>query len=169
MIISLIVAMDENRGIGKAGYLPWHLPADLKRFKSLTTGHHLIMGRKTFDSIGRVLPGRTSIIITRNPAFLPTIPGSAHLKVAYSLGEALSIAEATGESEAFIIGGGEIFNQAMPLADRIYLTLVHTQLPCDTFFPELDPLAWQILEEITQAADDRNIYPTTYQALERRS
>jgi dihydrofolate reductase len=168
MIISLIVAMDENRGIGRAGSLPWHLPADLKRFKELTTGHYLIMGRKTFDSIGRALPGRTSIIITRNRSFLPAISDLTQLKIAHSLGEALSIAEAAGESEAFIIGGGEIFQQAMPLADRIYLTQIHAQLPCDTFFPELDPSEWQIREEIYQAADDRNIYPTTFQALLRR-
>ena len=168
MIVSLIVAMDEQRGIGQAGALPWHLPADLKRFKSLTTGHHLIMGRKTFDSIGRVLPQRTSIIITRNLTYDPGLPPTPLLKITHSLQQAISLAQASGDSEVFIIGGGEIFIQALSLADRIYLTRVETRLPCDTFFPELDPQTWQIVQDIHMPADDRNPYSTTFQVLNRR-
>ncbi len=131
MIVSMIVAMEENRGIGFQNRIPWHLGTDLKRFKELTMGHTLIMGRKTFESIGRPLPGRPIIVLTRNPGFHPE-----GVQVAQSLDQALQIAEERGESEVFIAGGEEIFNQAMSRADRIYLTRVEAHLSADTFFPQ---------------------------------
>jgi len=162
MIISIIVAMDEQRGIGKEGRLPWHLSADLKRFKSLTMGHYLIMGRKTFESIGRPLPGRTMIIITRNRSY-----AAEGCLIAASLKAAMAIAEERGESEAFIAGGGEIFTQALPLADRIYLTLVHAVVEADVFFPEYEPKEWIEAEHSYHLADERNQFPLTFKVLER--
>jgi dihydrofolate reductase len=128
--VSLIVAMAKNRVIGANGRLPWHLSSDLKRFKALTMGHHIIMGRKTFESIGRLLPGRTTIVITRNPGW--KFEGAV---VADSLQRALDLA--SGDSEVFVIGGQEVFREALPLADRIYLTEIDRDFEGDTFFPEL--------------------------------
>jgi dihydrofolate reductase len=163
MIISLIVAMDEGRGIGKDNHIPWRLSADLKRFKALTMGHHLIMGRKTYESIGRPLPGRTTLIITRNLNYQ-----AEGCQIAHSLKGALELARTDGEDEAFIIGGGEIFKHALPLADRIYLTQVRARLDCDTFFPDFDLGDWQISEESCQPADEKNQFATTYQLLIRK-
>ena len=164
MIISIIVAMDEQRGIGKGGRLPWHLSADLKRFKRLTMGHHLIMGRKTYESIGRPLPGRTMIVITRNQRY--TAEGCL---IAASLKAALAIAEQSGETEAFIAGGGQVFAQALPFADRIYLTLVHAVTEADVFFPELEPKGWIEAEYSYHLADERNQFPSTFKVLEIRN
>lgn len=168
MIISLIVAMDENNGIGKAGALPWRLSDDLKRFKALTMGHAMLMGRKTYDSIGRPLPGRTTYVVSRNLASIAGLAGQYPDGALYGCGSieaALEAIEASGESEVFIIGGGEIFTQALPLADRVYLTRVQAKLGCDTFFPEIDLDEWQVVEETEHSADEKNEYPTTYQAL----
>ena len=162
MLISLIVAMDEKRGIGRAGRLPWHLRDDLKRFKQLTTGHHLIVGRKTWESIGRPLPGRKIIVISHHSAYCA--PGC---QVVTSLAEALSLAEQTGESEAFIGGGGEIFAQALPLAGRIYLTQVHARCECDVFFPSFDLIEWLSDALETHPADQDNEFPFTFSIFER--
>ncbi len=162
MIISIIVAMDETRGIGVEGRLPWHLPADLKRFKSLTMGHHLIMGRKTFASIGRPLPGRTTIIVTRDQSFQPE-----GCLVAHSLETALEFARLDLEDNVFVIGGAEIFVQAIELADRIYLTQVHSSLPADVYFPEFAAADWQETESEYHPADEKNRYPFTYKTLAR--
>lgn len=162
MIISLIVAMDEQRGIGLDGGIPWHLPADLKRFKSITMGHHLIMGRKTYESIGNPLPGRTMIIVTRNTNYQPD-----GCLVANSLEEALGFARMGSESEVFIIGGGELFAEAIDHADRIYLSLVHTTLPADTFFPLISADEWQETETELVPADDKNKYAFTFKILIR--
>jgi len=162
VIISLIVAMDEKRGIGVDGHLPWHLPADLKRFKSLTMGHHLIMGRKTFESIGRPLPGRTTIIVTRNNSFQPE-----GCLVAHSLETALEFARLDLEDEVFIIGGGDIFVLAIELADRIYLTQVHTNLPADVYFPEFAAENWLEIDSEYHPADEKNPYPHTFKILQR--
>jgi dihydrofolate reductase len=129
MIISLIAAMSEERVIGREGKLPWHIPADLARFKSLTMGHPVVMGRKTFESIGKPLPGRRNIILSRT---LQQIEGC---QIVRSLPEAISAAE--GAEEIFICGGEEVFRQALPLCQRIYLTIVHEKYQGDTFFPEL--------------------------------
>ena len=162
MIISIIVAMDETRGIGLDGRLPWHLPADLKRFKSLTMGHHLIMGRKTFASIGRPLPGRTTIIVTRDQSFQPE-----GCLVAHSLETALEFARLDLEDDVFVIGGAEIFVQAIELADRIYLSQVHSSLPADVYFPEFAAADWQEIDSEYHPADEKNRYPFTYKTLAR--
>jgi len=149
--------MDEMGGIGKDNRLPWHLSSDLKRFKQLTLGHHLLMGRKTYETIGRPLPGRTTIVITRNPQYQ-----AAGCLVAPSLEEALGLARENGETEAFIAGGGEIFTLALPLADRIYLTRVHAQVEADVFFPPFSLEGWRQIETIEQPADEKNDYPARF-------
>ena len=140
MIISLIVALDEKGGIGKDNRLPWHINSDLKRFKSITMGHHLIMGRKTYETIDKPLPGRTTIIVTRNPNYHPD--GCISVK---SIEEALSVAKRNHESEVFIIGGGEIFRQSIDMADKIYLTNIHTVVNADTYFPEIEARSWKMV------------------------
>jgi dihydrofolate reductase len=162
MIVSLLVAMDEGRGIGKGGALPWHLGDDLRRFKRLTMDHHIIMGRKTYESIGRPLPDRITIIITRNPDYQVD-----SCLVVHSLQEALELAASRNEDEAFVIGGGEIFALALPLADRIYLTRVQANLDCDVFFPPLDLRSWVGGEETFHPADEKNDFPATFQILQR--
>ena len=137
--ISIIAALGKNRAIGKNNQLLWHLPEDLKRFKTLTMGHPVIMGRKTFDSIvsvlGKPLPDRTNIVITRNADW-----AYAGAEVAHTLEEALSAAKALGDSKVFIIGGAQIYAQALPLADRLYLTLVDAEKDADAFFPAYEHL-----------------------------
>jgi dihydrofolate reductase len=162
VIISLIVAMDQARGIGINNRIPWHISKDLKRFKHLTMGHHLIMGRKTYDSIGHPLAGRVSIVLTRNPQY--TLENAL---VSYSLNEALRIAEAGNDEEVFIIGGGEIFEISIPIADRVYLTEVHCIANCDTFFAELNSNEWAISEISYHLADDKNQFAHSFQILNR--
>jgi len=162
VIVSLIVAMDEQGGIGKDGQIPWHLSADLKRFKALTMGHHLIMGRITCESIGRALPGRTSIVLSRAADF--RYPSCL---IVDSLEDALDLAESRGESEVFIIGGGQIYSLALPFADRIYLTLVHVQINCDVLFPKIDKSQWAEVERVFHPVDEKNQYSSTFQLLER--
>lgn len=162
MIVSLIAAMAENRVIGRSHGLPWHLPADLQRFKALTMGHTVILGRKTFQSIGRVLPGRRWVVLTRDPAYRP-----AGVEIAPTLDEALR--RAAREPEVFIAGGGDVFAQALPRADRLYLTLVHAEVSGDTRFPELPRDHWRLVEEQQHAADDRHAYPFSFQRYERVS
>lgn len=136
MNISIIVAVAENGIIGSKNQLIWHIPNDLKRFKSLTMGHHMIMGRKTWESIGKALPGRISIVITRNPNY--KAEGAI---VTSSLQEALEIAKE--DSEVFVVGGGELYAQALPLANKLYLTRVHKAFEGDTSFPAIDPNQWK--------------------------
>ncbi|PIW26804.1 MAG: hypothetical protein COW30_13185 [Rhodospirillales bacterium CG15_BIG_FIL_POST_REV_8_21_14_020_66_15] len=136
-LVTLVVAMAENRCIGRDGGLPWHISTDLKRFKAVTMGHPMIMGRKTYLSIGRVLPGRPNIIVTRDRGF--RVDGA---EVVHSLEDALAAAAAHGTGEVMVIGGAEIFAQALPLADRLDICLVHADVPGDTFFPEIDAAHW---------------------------
>lgn len=132
--ISLITSLGtQTRLIGRDGTLPWRIPDDLKRFKALTMGHPIIMGRKTYESIGRALPGRTNIVITRSPDF-----SAVGVIVTHSLDVALEKAREIEEKEIFIIGGGEIFKQALPIADKLYLTLVDDDIKGDTYFPEYE-------------------------------
>ncbi len=159
-MVSLIVAVSRNGVIGADNKLLWHLPADLKRFKALTLGHHIVMGRKTFESIGRILPGRTTVVITRNPDRVP-----AGCLAAGSLAEALALC--TGDTEPFITGGGEIYRQALPVADRIYLTRVHADFEGDTGFPDPDPSAWSAVSEEHHPADDRNPWAFSFVTYER--
>ncbi len=133
--ITLIVATDAGRGIGAGNQMPWHLPEDLAHFKRLTNGHPIVMGRKTFDSIGRVLPNRRNIVVTRNRDWR-----HEGVETAASLADALALC---GDAPVFVIGGGQIFTEAMPLADRIELTEIGRRYACDTFFPELDAAAWR--------------------------
>jgi dihydrofolate reductase len=151
MIVSLIAAMDRNRGIGKDNQLPWRLPADLKRFRELTTGHHLIVGRKTYESIGKPLPGREMIIISRDAAYK-----AEGCIVTTSLEKALEIARGRGEQEVFIGGGAEIYRQAIDDGDRIYLTLIDAEVNADVFFPAFDKSQWVEKESQDHLADEKN-------------
>ena len=134
MSLTLVVAIDAQRGIGVNNHLPWHLPEDLAHFKRVTLGRPMIMGRKTFDSIGRPLPGRRNIVITRNPAWR-----HEGVEAVSSLEAAIALA---GGDEASIIGGAQIFAAALPLADRMIVTEIGDAFACDTFFPEIDPAVW---------------------------
>jgi dihydrofolate reductase len=175
MRISIIVAMDEARGIGRDNRLPWHLSADLKRFKSLTMGHHIVMGRKTYASIGRPLPGRTTIVVTRQSSYRglqgecspPHSPSGKDCLVVNSLRQALDLAGEQGEAEVFVIGGSEIFAQALGQADRIYLTQVHAKLPTDVQFPPLNLEHWVETARDYHPADEKNEYPFHFRILER--
>ena len=140
--VSIIVAMAKNRVIGARNKLPWHLSADLRRFKALTMGHHIIMGRRTFESIGRILPGRTSIVVTRDRSYRP-----AGLIVAHGVNDALALG--TGDDEIFVIGGEQLYREALPLADRIYLTEIDREFEGDRFFPEMERAAWQSISRET--------------------
>lgn len=164
MIISILVAMDEKRGIGKAGGLPWRLSADMRRFRELTMGHHIIVGRKTFQSIGRPLPGRQTIIVTRNESFKPE-----GCFVAGSVRQAISLAESRGESEAFICGGAEIYAHSLGRADRMLLTLVHADCDADTFFPEWNRADWVEVESEDHRADPKNQYPFTFKTFAKKA
>lgn len=129
--ISIIAVISENKALGKDNRLLWHIPEDMKRFKNITTGHPIIMGRKTFESLGRPLPNRTNIVITRNPSF--NVIGAVTVD---SLDKALESARQIEKDEIFIIGGGQIFREAMPVVDKLYLTIVEGKYEADTFFPE---------------------------------
>lgn len=163
MLRSIIVAIDEKRGIGLDNHLPWHLPSDLQHFKKTTLGHHLIMGRKTFLSLGTPLPKRTNIVLTQNPFYKPL----ADVVIAHSLEEAFLIAKNKGETEAFIIGGATIYRQSLPLADRLYLTLVHTQTKADVFFPEISPHNWTEDYSTHHPADENHPFAFTIKLLKR--
>jgi dihydrofolate reductase len=143
---SIIVAMSANHAIGKDNQLLWHIPEDLKRFKEITNGHHVIMGRKTFESIGRVLPGRQNIILTNDPNYVPA-DGAI---VAKSIDVAFDIAEKNGETEAFIIGGGEIYFQTIDIVDTIYLTKLLDNFDGDSFFPPIDFGNWTVRDNEIQ-------------------
>jgi dihydrofolate reductase len=165
MTLSAIVAIDKNRVIGKDDDIPWYLPADLKYFKRRTLNHHIIMGRKTFESIGRPLPKRTNIVVTRNPFFV-----ASSCLVAGSLQEAIDLARNNGEDEAFIIGGGTIYEQAMPLIDRLYLTEVDTAVENgEVFFPAVDPVVWSEVSSEAHQPDEKNPHAYTFKVLERKA
>lgn len=139
MKIALIVAMASNRAIGLNNQMPWHLSADLKRFKKITMGAPILMGRKTYESIGRLLPGRTNIIISRNPAY--SQPGCLVFNdVAKALDHCRDV------EQVFVIGGADFYTTMLPVADTLYLTQIHREFPGDTFFPELDPGQWLEVE-----------------------
>ncbi len=142
MRLSAIVAMAANRVIGAGNQLPWRLPADLARFKRLTMGHTLVLGRKTYESIGRPLPGRTFIVVTRQRDFAP-----AGVTVAHSVDEALALARARGDDEVFIAGGADVYAQTLDRIERLYLTRLERNVPGDTYFPEVDLSGWRLVEE----------------------
>ncbi|MCP3670217.1 MAG: type 3 dihydrofolate reductase [Gammaproteobacteria bacterium] len=159
-LISIIVAMAENRVIGSDNALPWHLPADLKHFKAMTLGKPIIMGRKTWESLPGKLPDRTHIIITANSDY-----AVADCVVVHSLEAAL---EAAGDvPEVMIVGGAMLYRQALPLADRLYLTLVEAQVEGDAWFPEYDPAQWQEIARQRHPSDGKNPYAYSFLALSR--
>jgi dihydrofolate reductase len=164
LILSILAAMDEQRGIGKDNQIPWKAPKDLKRFRSLTMGHHLIMGRKTCESIGTLLDGRTSIVLTHQLDFQAT-----GFLIAYSLQEAYLLAQDHNENEAFIIGGGEIFAETIGTVNRMYLTTIHLFADCDVFFPEFSLDDWEIVESIFHAADQKNPFDLSFLTLNRKN
>jgi dihydrofolate reductase len=160
-LVSLVAAMAENRVIGRAGGLPWHLPKDLQHFKRLTVDHTVIMGRKTFDELkGRPLANRRNVVISRNPEFHPH-----GVTVVPDLEEALALGAT--EKEVFVIGGGEIFLQAMPRADRLYLTIVHAEVEGDTLFPAFDLAAWALEAEERHEADEKHAWAFTFRTYRR--
>jgi dihydrofolate reductase len=156
--------MDNKRGIGKNNQIPWHLSSDLKRFKSLTMGHHIIMGRRTYESIGRQLPGRKMLILSNRPDY-----EAEGALVFHSIQDTIKYVQDCGESEVFIIGGGEIYEQTIKFADRIYLTMINTSIDTDVYFPEYDEEEWKILQ--CSAVDQKNgdEYAYIYQILERKN
>ncbi len=163
MQIILIAALTDNRVLGKDNQLIWHLPEDLKNFKRLTSGHPVIMGRKTFESLGKPLPNRTNIIITRNADFV-----AKGCRVAGSVESALKKAEETGTEKAFVIGGGEIYAQALPLADELSLTHVHTTLEGDAFFPEFSSDEWVATHQQSFEPNERHAYSFDIVTYKRR-
>ena|SRR5215210_6496194 len=163
MIVSLLVAASENNVIGKNNQLPWHLPNDLKYFKNLTWGMPIFMGRKTFDSIGKVLPGRISIVITRNKDWQ-----HQGADVVHSIEEAIQKAEDYGVKEIFVIGGAEIFKTSLPVANRLYLTRIHERFEGDVFFPDISETEWELTSSRYCEADEKNSYNHTYQVWNRK-
>lgn len=161
-MIALIWAMDENRVIGKDNKLPWHLPEDLKFFKRVTMGHPIAMGRKTHDSIGRLLPGRENIVITRQLDYV-----CEGCTVLHSVQELVDYATEKKE-EVFVIGGAEIFREILPAADRLYWTQIHDTFDGDTFFPELDLDEWELISKEKGIKDDKNPYEYEFLIYQRK-
>ena len=161
MIISAVVVVDQNWGIGKNNQLLVHFPADLKRFKSITSGHTIIMGRKTFDSMGRALPNRRNIVITRQPNL--ELPGA---EITDSLNAALELCK--NEEEVFIIGGAEIFKQALDVLNKIYLTKIRKSFEADTFFPEITSDKWIEIESEEFQPDEKTPFSYSFLTFEKR-
>lgn len=170
MILSIIAAMGKNNEIGKDNKLLWHLPADMKHFKEITSGHSVIMGRKTFESIGHPLPNRRNIVITRNKDYI-----NSQVEIVNSLEEALRLVslehgrnfeENQDEVEVFIIGGGEIYKQALDKANKIYLTQIDQSFDADTFFPNINTDTWEKISEERHEPDEKNLY--VYEFIEYR-
>ena len=163
MRVSIIAAVARNGTIGLDNRLPWRLPADLRHFKALTMGHHLIMGRKTFESVG-TLPGRPTIVVSRRG--LAECP--AGVRVAPSVPEALDLARRAGETEAFVAGGAEIYRVALDYADRMYLTRIEKSFAGDAVFPEIDAEEWTVVEKRPHQPDEKNPHRFSFVVLERR-
>ena len=161
MTITLVVAAANNDVIGSDGDLPWHLPDDLRNFKRITTGKPIVMGRRTHESIGRPLPGRQNIILTRDASY-----EADGCDVAHSTEQALELAG--GAEEIMVIGGGEIYRAFLPVADRIYLTRIDAEIDGDTLFPGLDAAEWELVSSDAHAADNRHAYAFAVMRYERR-
>lgn len=164
MTISLIVAASTNNAIGKDGQLLWHLPNDLKYFKNMTWGMPVIMGRKTFEAVNKILPGRVNIVITRQEGW-----NADQVIVAKNLDDAIEKAKSTNCREIFIIGGGEIYEQGMKIAQRIYMTRVHTVLNGDTYFPSIDESEWALKKQLDFNADEKHPYAYAFQVWEKNN
>lgn len=164
MLISAIAAMSSNRVIGVDGDLPWHLPRDMKFFMNTTIGHHVIMGRNNFASMNYMpLRKRTNIVLTRDPFFI-----TSSALVMHSIEEALAYAYEAAETEAFIIGGGQIYTQSMHLVEKIYLTEVMTEIDGDTYFPEMDMNTWALESSVFHEADEKNAFPMRFDVFVRK-
>ena len=166
MILSVIVAMAHNRVIGLNNQMPWHLPADLAWFKKNTLNKPVIMGRKTFESIGRPLPNRHNIVISRQ--IEPSDNKISNVSWVKSIDEAISLAQKQQPDEVFIIGGGNIYQQVLPLIDRLYLTHIDAELQGDTYFPDYLPEQWQVIYQEDHQADEKNSYPYQFEILQRK-
>jgi len=164
MKLSIVAAMSENRVIGRGPEIPWRQRDDQKALRKLTMGHCLIMGRKTWDTIRRPLPGRTSIVMTRDASFES---GHDDVLVAHDFETALALAQQRGDDEAFVFGGEALYALALPRADVLYLTTVHAQIEGDAFFPEFDEASWKLVSETRHEADDRNEHAWTARRYER--
>lgn len=164
MIVSAIVAKAKDNVIGKDNDIPWYLPADLKYFKKTTLNHHIIMGRKCFQSIGKPLPKRTNIIVTRNPFYIVS-----NCYIASSVEEALEIAHDNGEEEAIIIGGGEIYKLTQKLWDKLYITEVHAEIEGDIFFPKIDTKKWVKVSEESHQKDAKHEFDYSFLVYEKKA
>jgi dihydrofolate reductase len=160
-MITIIAAAGENNALGKDNDLVWHLPDDFKRFKKLTSGHHIIMGRKTFESFPKPLPNRTHIVITRQTDY-----NNENCIVTHNLKDALAFARQ--DEQPFIIGGGEIYKLGLPYAEKIELTRVHGKFEADAFFPELDLNDWELVKEEFHEKDEKHKYAFTYLTYKRK-
>lgn len=163
MVLSIVVAASTNNVIGKDNQLLWKLPNDMKFFKNTTWGMPVIMGRKTFESLGKPLTGRTNIVITRQPDYAPE---GTH--IARDLDQAIALAADVDAREAFILGGGEIYRLSLPYTQRIYLTRVHTIIDGDTYFPVIDEKEWDLLSQLDFKADDKHLYDYSFQVWQRK-
>lgn len=164
MNLTLVVAAAENGVIGRDGDLPWRLPADLAHFKQVTLGHPIVMGRRTWESIGRPLPGRENIVVSRNREY-----AAQGARVVASLDAAVDLARGLGASELMVIGGAGLYAAALPMADRILLTRVHAEVSGDTSMPPIRADDWDVVDVRERAADDRNPYPMSFIDLRRRT
>jgi dihydrofolate reductase len=162
-IISLLVAADENNLIGNKNQLPWHLPDDLKYFKNLTWAMPIIMGRKTFESVGKPLPGRQNIVITRNREWQ-----QEGVDVVHDIQQAVDLAMKRNVKEIFIIGGAEIFKTSFENSDRIYMTRIHHKFEGDVYFPEIKDELWEMKKDVYRAPDEKNLFAHSFQVWERR-
>ena len=160
-MIIMIAAVAENNALGKDNNLLWHLPSDFKRFKELTSGHHIIMGRKTFESFPKPLPNRTHIVISRQKDYLPE-----GCIIVENLEKAFAVCPKNEDS--FIIGGGEIYSQSIPLADELDITRVHHSFEADVYFPEIDSKIWELTSETFNPKDEKHLYDYTFQIYTRK-
>lgn len=169
MKLGIIVAMGKNQVIGKDNAMPWHLSADLRYFKQTTLGKPIIMGRKTYESIGRILPGRQNIVVTRNPDYKidAKVPEQSSLSIVNSLDEALASVKAPAP-EVMVIGGSTLYKQALGKADSLYLTYIHEQFEGDTFFPDIDMESWSEVWREDHAADEKNPHAYSFVRLEKK-
>jgi len=162
MRLSLIAAIDEGHLIGSEGGMPWHLPADMKNFRKVTMGKPVIMGRTTWESLGKPLEGRTNIVVTRNRDYR-----AEGCIVVHSIEDAIDTARKTGADEAFVIGGGQLYEQTLEMADRLYLTLIRAHLVGDTHFPDYTQYEWEEVSNTLVRADDRNAFDMNFIVLDR--
>jgi len=163
MIISAIVAIDKNFGIGKDNQMMWHISDDLKNFKRITMNHHILMGRKTFDSIGKPLPGRKMLVLSQTKK-----EDQENLLYFSSMDTAIKFAEKNGEEEIFVIGGEQIYKQSMDKIEKLYLTQVQTSKDADAYFPSLNWDEWNVIEEQNYSKDEKNPYDWSFTVLERK-